>query len=97
MMFKKGDMVRVKSWEQLVEEFGVTQSGNIKTKMTFVSAMKKYCDNIFEIYNVDRCERYYYLAENGKPISWWFDEKVLIKEDDVELDDLICVLDGGNL
>lgn len=49
MKFKTGDKVRVKSWEQLVNEFGLDKYGNIDTTPCVNSEMKDYCDTVVTI------------------------------------------------
>lgn len=42
-MFEIGDKVRIKSWKQMVEEFGLNNIGNIECEQSFVLGMKYLC------------------------------------------------------
>lgn len=42
-MFKVGDRVIVKSWEQMEAEFGLNHQGNIACLYTFTQDMKCFC------------------------------------------------------
>ena len=44
MKFKVGDRVRFKTWEEMKEEFGISASGNIPCKFTFLSTMDALID-----------------------------------------------------
>lgn len=48
-MFQIGDKVRIKSWEQLEEEFGLHCEGVIDCEFYFVDADKEYCGTTFTI------------------------------------------------
>ena len=41
--FKKGDIVRIRSWEDMENEFGVEDYGAIMCKFHFIPQMRKYC------------------------------------------------------
>ena len=43
MKIKVGDKVRIKSWEEMEEEFGLDCAGNINCKSCFTDSMKKFC------------------------------------------------------
>lgn len=43
MRFKKGDIVKVRSWKDMECEFGKDVRGNIPCRCDFVDEMKKYC------------------------------------------------------
>mgnify|MGYP003375726429 CR=1 FL=1 len=42
-MYKAGDWVRIRRWEDMKEEFGVDEYGDIKCDLTFVDTMKPLC------------------------------------------------------
>lgn len=57
--FKIGDMVKIKSWEEMVEEFELDEDGDISIRngYTFFSIeMREFCGNIITIesYNLLR-------------------------------------------
>ena len=41
--------VRIKSWKQMEQEFGLDSGGGIKVRPCFVSNMKSLCDTILYI------------------------------------------------
>ena len=52
---KIGDVVKIRSWDSLIEEFGVDESGKIPAGRYFISDMKPSCGNSFKINNVTDC------------------------------------------
>ena len=42
-------VVRIKSWEQMEQEFGLDNTGSIKIRPCFISSMKYLCDTIIYI------------------------------------------------
>lgn len=47
--FKVGDKVRIRSWQDMVEEFGAREDGAIPCNKTFTEAMKHLCGKEFVI------------------------------------------------
>lgn len=47
-----GDLVRIRTWEDLREEFGIDEDGNIPCKFTFTEYMKNMCGDEFIITNI---------------------------------------------
>ena len=47
--FKIGDKVRIRSWEDMAEEFGTRSDGDIPCNKTFTGEMKYLCGTEFEI------------------------------------------------
>ena len=53
--FKVSDIVKVKSWDGMVEEFGLTKDEEyIECYALFAKAMKCYCNKIFEITDIEK-------------------------------------------
>lgn len=46
---KVGDVVRVRAWDSMEEEFGLDADGDIDTSPCFVEKMRPYCENVFAI------------------------------------------------
>lgn len=51
--FKVGDKVRVRQWDDMVEEFGINEGGSINCLWHFVDGMKKFCSEIATIIGFD--------------------------------------------
>lgn len=67
MKYKAGDRVKVKSWNQMVNEYGV-ECNYIKTKPLFVDPMRKYCEKIVTIREV--YDYHYYIKEDCGDWCW---------------------------
>lgn len=50
--YKIGDVVKIRSWDSLVEEFGVDGCGDIPVGGYFISYMRPSCGNSFKINNI---------------------------------------------
>lgn len=75
MKYKVGDKVRVRQWNDMVEEFGTDEAGRINTKCRFTEEMKKFCGGVYEIRSV--LERNYLLKDGVKNIYWSFTDGML--------------------
>ncbi len=54
-MFKIGDRVIVREWNDMAEEFGTTLMGNIKTEELFIEDMRPLCGAhgvVMDVYSV---------------------------------------------
>lgn len=74
---RAGDIVRVRSWEDMAGEFSVDASNRILTPMAlFIKSMAKYCGKSFVVCGVQEIieGRLYRLsdAQNGEIIPYWF-------------------------
>lgn len=49
MNYKPGDLVKIKSWRDMADEFGVDHYGDIMCNGYFVSGMYQFCEKIVEI------------------------------------------------
>lgn len=50
--YKVGDMVRIKTWEEMEKEFGLDCDGDIKTIPCYVTTMREFCGGVFQITRV---------------------------------------------
>lgn len=75
--FNVGDKVRVKDWDELVEEFGLTEDGDIDND-GFIFEMKEFCgmETVIENILFHDNDPWIFL-ENGE--SFAFSESELIK------------------
>lgn len=86
MEYKVGDRVRIKTWEKMVEKFGVDEDGDIRTSNTFYfnKSMKQYCEKIYVIKNANYSNGYYYRLEGIDDYTFnddMIEQKELTKED----------------
>lgn len=68
MKYKVGDRVKVRSWNQMVNEYGVNQCGDIKMKPLFINSMREYCEKIVTIKEV--CGYHYCIKEDCGDWFW---------------------------
>lgn len=67
--FQVGDFVRIRDWENMKDEFGISSGGNIPCNLTFTSDMKKYCGREFVISKITSSETVLGHGINGYRIS----------------------------
>lgn len=78
-LFSVGDIIRIKSYETLVDEFGI----NIDIPSVFVPEMKEYCGKEFEIRERwRRTDNKYAYYLSGILYAW--DECVLVPQEPLE-------------
>jgi len=86
--FKVGDIVRVRDWEDLKEEIGLDEYGDIASNVCFIKSMFQYCGKEFEIKKVKSVAEdesipatsfCYHLSimPDTWGFSWNFDEETL--------------------
>lgn len=81
MKYNIGDMVIIKSWEEMEEEFGLGDGGAIKTrKYTFLSDMRDLCNNVVKI---NALSKYYYCIEGT---NRFFTDEMIKKKFDMVTD-----------
>lgn len=72
MKFTVGDLVRVRTWEDMASEFGINDRGNIAVRHAFTPEMDEYFGNreIYRISNIDeQHDRYYLEEEDGTDVN----------------------------
>lgn len=70
--YEIGDRVLIKQWNDMVAEYGVYKSGNIKTEPSFTPGMREYCGNIMTVSLVDE-DGTYKLKDAG----FWFSNDMI--------------------
>ena len=50
---KVGDRVTIKSWDEMVVEFGVDDGGDIMCKFSFIKSMKHLCNESGSVIGID--------------------------------------------
>ena len=83
--YKVGDLVRIKTWEKMAQEFDVDEDGDIRTSSMFYfsKSMKQYCEKIYVIKNA-YYNGYYYRLEGIDDYTFNYDmieQKELTKDD----------------
>lgn len=53
-MFQVGDVVRVRSWDDMKAEFGLDYDGNINCRFGFTRAMQKMCGKLYHVSKVEQ-------------------------------------------
>lgn len=82
-MFSVSDIVRVKSVEQLVSEFGEC----IDVPSYFTTSMRQFCGNSYVIKDIyKRLDGLFSYLLEGDEIEWHFDECVLLFSEDEQSD-----------
>lgn len=80
LKLKKGDLVRVRSWDEMAEIWGVEDSDVgeiIQIPHTFISAMREFCGKVFSVKDVAG-ER---VLLNSNMANWFFSPAMFIKLD----------------
>ena len=68
MRYKVGDKVKVREWDDMVEEFGTDEDGDIDCNFCFVKDMKEYCGKEMTVSRV--FTSYYVLEEDEGEFAW---------------------------
>ena len=50
--FKVGDVCRIRQWDDMAAEFGLSEFGNIPCSATFCNDMRHICGTVFTIKNI---------------------------------------------
>lgn len=90
MKYRVGDKVKVRKWEDMVDEFGTYELGGIRTHFCFDNRMKQYCGKIVTIKNLTTDaigDEYYDILEDT--------ENEFCFSDDMFEDDFVCPLIVG--
>lgn len=74
--FKVGDRIRIKSWEQMKEEFGVSCWDSIPCDLTFTQGMKHLCWRTANIEDIYRGYRVY--LKDWSDTSWGLEWSISI-------------------
>ena len=68
MKYKVGDKVKVREWDDMVEEFGTDEDGDIDCNLCFVKDMKEYCGKEMTVSRV--LTGHYVLEEDEGEFAW---------------------------
>lgn len=50
----KGDLVRVRQWDDMKKEFGLDGFGDIDCRICFTNAMRKFCNEEFIVTDIEQ-------------------------------------------
>ena len=78
-----GELVRIRSWDDMVSEFGISERGVIPCEDSFVPEMRAYCGHEFVITDID----YSSVKGHGLNYSVTFDMIEPIGNEEIELED----------
>lgn len=68
MRYRAGDKVRVREWDDMAQEFGLDDSGQINCRFGFIFLMRKYCGDIVTIKKVRSTG--YRIEEDKEKWNW---------------------------
>ena len=71
--YEVGDKVLIRDWDDMVKEFGLDSDGDIDCKPCFATEMKKFCNKIITVCEVNWNRRYYTEGE-----SWQFSRNMIV-------------------
>lgn len=83
---KVDDLVTIRSWDDMMAEFGPDKDGDISCPWCFVQDMKDYCGEtlrVMEVYPVEVIDQCCYIldgavSETGRP--WFFGDEMFLKK-----------------
>lgn len=81
MKYKIGDKVRVREWDDMANEYGMSDDGDILTpNFHFIESMKKFCGMPVVIVECDEDENYYSILEDVTDCA--FTDEMLVPVDE---------------
>lgn len=75
--YNVGDVLQIRQWDDMVEEFGLDINGNIETPSSFTTGMKYLCGKKFTVAHVLPFDDGAYIAEEDIFQAWSIDEGML--------------------
>jgi len=70
MKYNVGDKVRVKSWQQMADEYGTNDVNDIFCDQLFVPEMSQWCGRIMTVEEINYTVPFYYMAEDTEDWAW---------------------------
>lgn len=58
--FHAGDVVRIREWDDMEQEFGLNEYGNIACRFSFTDKMRSYCGEVYTIGLIDEREHVHF-------------------------------------
>lgn len=93
-MYEIGDTVIVRSWDDLVSEYGLRSNGTIGGMTYMIPPMRKFCGKAFHVSYVDTGSRFVELAEDHLQLRFGFSAIAPYEEaslPDVDIDRLVLL------
>lgn len=96
--FHIGDVVRIRDWEDMEQEFGLNEYGNIACRFSFTDKMGSYCGEVYTIEYIDE-RKHVHFAERHSLSSDFnvsFDMIELVEDsgpDQIQDNDLMMLLE----
>ena len=63
--FHIGDVVRIRDWEDMEQEFGLNEYGSIDCRFAFTAEMRSYCGEVYTIERIDGREFVYFAEQHS--------------------------------
>ena len=97
--FKVGDIVKVRDWDDMVEEFGLTPNRNIDCKFYFTEKMRHLCGQTAKISGISGAVLHLTDLSGNCINSWTFSDDMLelVKVTDLFNPGYVCVLRDGTV
>ena len=97
--FKVGDIVRVRDWDDMVEEFGLTPNRNIDCKFYFTEEMRHLCGQTAKISEIKDDRLILTDWSGGGNHDWDFSDDMFELEKSADLfnSGYVCVLRDGTV
>ena len=90
--FRPGDLVRIRQWDDMKQEFGTNGWGGIACKFTFVDDMAELCGMTAVIAEIDGQEVFFDSSscENPEYANFRFSTDMIEHADEAEVPEISC-------
>lgn len=75
--YNVGDVLQIRQWDDMVEEFGLDINGDIETPSSFTTGMKYLCGKKFTVAHILSFDDGTYISEEDIFDQWNIDEEML--------------------
>lgn len=84
--FKPGDLVQIKSWDEMEKEFGLTEYGHINCRNKFIKQMRPFCGKVLTISEIsnDLFGRCNVRFVEGSPGGWNYSTDMIKHVDNIK-------------
>jgi hypothetical protein len=83
-MYKVGDVVTIRSWEEMAKEYGVIAGVIPLPTYNFIEQMEDICEKVLKIEVVGT--RSYNCSLNGKSLEWYITDEMISRKFDISED-----------